>query len=202
MSPRRLINGVVVAVLLLTCVLVMPGATAVERAGKSYEVALPQYIQGYWPGDDPTLCILDLTYGEYPVTDAVTQYDDVDGIDMHVTSRMVACLPGEAIVRVVATDVDLPCGEVHGCWVRGPDAFLDADGLWMHAPSGGYIALDSTIRDRGTDDHWTTLVAHEIGHALGLGHTARQDSLMHDSISSGDAVTATDIAVLNDRYSR
>lgn len=184
------------AVLSIAAVSVV-AATSSPAAGKSAEVVTPQYVKGYWPGE-PQLCIGDLTEG-LPVAEAVAQFDATN-VDMAVSPD---CDPDSIAVPVFTGDLDADQGP-NGRYTRGASSFRDHADLWVHSP-GASITLDAR-RDL-TGQQWLGVIAHELGHLVGLSHTNRLDSVMRrGSEGAADngqhALTATDVAVINDLYPR
>ncbi|MCR9072301.1 MAG: matrixin family metalloprotease [Alphaproteobacteria bacterium] len=83
---------------------------------------------------------------------------------------------------------------------------IDADGLgypkgyWGIAYSWGEIVLDVSAIEQLSDEFVSTLVLHEIGHILGLGHTSSY-SVMYPGIGVGASEpTEYDIANLESFY--
>jgi hypothetical protein len=72
--------------------------------------------------------------------------------------------------------------------------------IWAYAYSWGAIEIDSNDIDRISEENFSTLVIHEVGHILGLEHQS-SDSVMIPTIpSASPEPTAKDIANLETFY--
>jgi hypothetical protein len=186
---RRIVIAVALAALIAALVATVSAGSG-PTAAKAAHTAVPQYWLGYWPGN-PTLCVLDQT-GGLPVAEAVAAFDDtVVGLEVRE-----GCGETETIIVFLNPE---PNDDYAAYTNPAEDGHYDADGLWEMA---GVVWM-SVYKDhyKMTRDDWQKLLIHEMGHAVGLAHTARHDSIMNvNRIYQLDGLTETDLAVLDRLY--
>ena len=59
------------------------------------------------------------------------------------------------------------------------------DGRWLYRVSGGRVLFNSTLLRDATADQRLAVYMHELGHVIGLAHTASPDQLMYPAQTPG-----------------
>jgi len=126
---------------------------------------------------DDALNVLDTTFGPYGVDLVDVGVGDASGAVVQVEIANTSAAGGAA-------------DGVLGCTVAGQITLVTG---WSW-----YTGADPRVIGAGQYD-FETIVMHELGHAVGLGHSGDTGSVMYPTLASGTArrtVTAADLSVL------
>ena len=169
------------AVLLVPLALVAATQTAGTEveAGKAGAVAEPDYAFGSWT--EPDVCVLDQTDG-MPVTEAVEAFSEVP-VSLEVRD---SCAGDQTVVVLVIEDETAD-------WAASTETSAVGE------PEGEAWLRLNVAHDQA-EESWRQLLVHELGHAVGLAHTAKYSVMNVSLVYQLDGLTPADVAVLEALY--
>jgi Matrixin len=155
-----------------TAVLLALAALAVTVVTAPRNPARADHDGWHWAGS--TFCIADRTGSDrWPITTAARRFDRGTTLTVHPGCTR----PGQRIVVQTYHQPDQRCG-LTTIWRDRAGRVVSAEvGLNTYYPT----CLSSAVRR-------AHVISHELGHALGLAHTTREDSVMSTTTWSYDHI--------------